>query len=97
MSKDTIYRQDAINAVCLEIIKITDYPLTLAYEIAEKAIEKLPSAQPERKKGKWTFLEPNGFKCSECNRYLNIACGDVKMNFCPNCGADMRGEQDEKD
>ena len=58
-------------------------------------MKELPSAQPERKTGEWTFLETNGFKCSECKRYLNIACGDVKMNFCPNCGADMRGEADE--
>lgn len=42
-------------------------------------------AQPEvEKKGKWIDL-----KCSEC--------GTVDMskpNYCPNCGAYMRGEQD---
>ena len=43
-----------------------------------------------RRKGKWIYYDPNGFKCSRCGRYLEIGCGDVKMNFCPNCGADMR-------
>ena len=46
--------------------------------------------EPERKKGKWIYYDPNGFKCSECGGYLEIGGGDVKMNFCSNCGADMR-------
>ena len=40
--------------------------------------------QLERKRGQWIDL-----KCS--------ICGQVDMskpNFCPNCGADMRGEQE---
>ena len=61
-------------------------------DTAIATLVNLPSAQPERKMGKWIFFEPNGFKCSECNRYLYIACGDVKMNICPNCGSYNRGE-----
>lgn len=49
-----------------------------------------PPIESERKKGKWIYYDPNGFKCSECGGYLEIGGGDVKMNFCPNCGADMR-------
>ena len=55
---------------------------------------RFPSIQSERKTGKWIFLEPNGFKCSECNRYLYIACGDAKMNLCPHCGSYNGGEQE---
>lgn len=63
---------------------------------AELAIEKLPSAQPERKKGKWIpqdFNKHYGMastsvyyypKCSMCGESANYT------NFCPNCGADMR-------
>lgn len=49
--------------------------------------------EPERKKGKWLF--PYGDKkykrCSVCERdYYSIP---HDSNFCPNCGADMRGEK----
>ena len=64
---------------------------------AIESIKELPSAEPKRKKGKWTWFAPNGFKCSECDRYLKIAAGNVKMNYCPNCGSRNieEGEQDE--
>jgi|GEM_PF-2707613 len=66
--------------------------------------ERLPSAQPERKKGKWVqtikhhkddeqeydYIEEN---CSACGCRRKI--GWRGTNFCPMCGADMRGEQDE--
>lgn len=73
------------------------------YEIATKAVEfdkalrEIPSAEP--KKGKWKryyidrgeFGErPSIFYCSACH-----ACSIVKTDFCPNCGADMRGESDD--
>ena len=55
----------------------------------------LPSAQPERKKGKWiensepNQLGKNGvwyWKCSNCGHI-----GIDSFNFCHFCGADMRG------
>ena len=33
----------------------------------------------------------DGWQCSLCGAYE-----PSKVNFCPNCGADMRGEQDER-
>ena len=59
------------------------------------ALMNLPSVTPKRKTGKWLDNYQYGYKCSECGAYLEIDCGDVEMNFCPNCNADMRGEQDE--
>ena len=56
------------------------------------------SAIEERKKGSWIPQEdengdPYGDKCSECGaRYV---MPEGKTNYCPVCGADMRGEQDE--
>lgn len=54
---------------------------------AQSILENLPSAQPERKKGKWT--NENGAdgwnRCSVCGE-LAIDLFD----YCPNCGADMR-------
>lgn len=60
---------------------------------------RLPSAQPERKKGKWINVNDgkwNTFevlKCSVCGELDNRM--DWTDNYCPNCGADMRGEKDE--
>lgn len=58
----------------------------------------LPSTQPQRIKGRWKLLPGRD---DEHIRYLHCSVchfnGDYESNFCPNCGADMRGEQDERD
>ena len=65
-------------------------------------------AQPERKKGKWErhntyhgddtsgFVDPD-WRCSECGKQatVNEWMLYVLSNFCPNCGADMRGDDNE--
>lgn len=43
-----------------------------------------------RKKGKWINNRDVSWMCSECGKWLDVLQGDVNMNFCPNCGADMR-------
>ncbi len=57
----------------------------------------LPPAQPERKKGKWVY--DNGLKqffCDQCGE-PSLTYDDIYIysmdfpNFCPECGADMRG------
>ena len=48
--------------------------------------------KPERKKGEWEVIdetEPRRYGCSECK------CLSWHMeNYCPHCGADMRGEEE---
>lgn len=55
------------------------------YHDATANLNALPTIDPEslRPKGKWI----DGMKCSECGQV-----DFTKPNFCPDCGADMRGE-----
>lgn len=60
-------------------------------------LDKVPSVTPERKTGKWErhYCEdgnPDGWRCDNCDEWYYF--GQTLPNFCPNCGADMRGEQD---
>ena len=69
-------------------------------EDAVHRIEMLPSVQPERKTGHWIKTARWGrvYYCDQCRNYLDfdgVNAGRGSTNFCPNCGADMRGEQDE--
>lgn len=67
--------------------------------------------EPERKKGKWIPFEHGDetwHKCTACgvaDKYIDLVerpNGTIGRlvsirNFCPNCGAEMRGEEHETD
>lgn len=70
-----------------------------------KELKLLPSVQQERKRSEWlphieksreyigTFLvsvEYDYWFCDACG--YRVENGQPMYNFCPNCGADMRGE-----
>ena len=66
-------------------------------------IKKLPSAQPKPEIGHWVEIgdEPyDEWECDVCGFTIDgSGCIDPEeyrdiYRFCPNCGADMRGEQD---
>ena len=64
----------------------------------KKKLEAVPSAQPERKTGHWIKTARWGrvYYCDQCRNYLDfdgVNAGRGSTNYCPNCGADMRGEQ----
>ena len=52
-----------------------------------------------RKKGQWVQIgydkAMDRITCSCCLEYFNILDNNTEdFNFCPNCGSDMRGEED---
>lgn len=65
-------------------------------DFQKKLIERMnavPSAQPVRKTGQWIKRKKGalGYNCSCCGK------SDISNHFdyCPNCGADMRGGDNE--
>lgn len=46
----------------------------------------------ERKRGMWIDKDGGLATCSECGDRWGVWS---VMKFCPNCGADMRGEEDD--
>ena len=72
---------------------------------AQSILENLPSAQSERK-GYWIEMGTNkdgthSIRCSKCGEgykargYAWSIATKAKYKFCPNCGADMRDEQEK--
>ena len=64
--------------------------------------EPLPPAQPESDPGRWErhYSRPGVYAdlywhCSKCGYKTDYQYANVYHHYCPNCGADMRGEQDE--
>ena len=101
---DLISRQAAIDAFLTELTKRERKNLLHTWSTVEvkyfvvDMLEKLPSAQLERKKGEWIPVTNGrgGFECDQCHNYAPSYQDGVEWlsGFCPNCGADMRGEQD---
>ena len=64
--------------------------------VTKDEIDDMPSAEPERKKGMWIdgmpYVNSHWKVCSECHVSAPDSCGG--FNFCPHCGADMRGEDE---
>ena len=106
---DLIRREDAIKKIMglnMQVYEGNACVGTRTYLTKEEiiyAIDELPSAEPEQKKGKWIDgmlyydfdeSEWEKVKCSVCENFVTkqIFYHDNKYHYCPYCGADMRGE-----
>lgn len=59
-------------------------------------IDTQPTADVrENVHGEWIADELTGWLCSNCGEHIVL---NVKMhgNYCPNCGADMKGDNNER-
>ena len=95
---DLISRQDVIDALELgldnDYVDATEF---LGY------VRSLPSAEPERKTGRWEVQPSTGedrpfiwWKCSECGHVIFSETERDRREFhafCGRCGADMRGDR----
>ena len=97
---------EKIPAVGFKNIDNQTYVLVLLAQIYN-IIKQQPTIE-ERKTGKWIEYDSDEdkydiIKCSCCNHtftvdsfhWTDIGFTKNDFNFCPNCGADMRGGQDE--
>lgn len=93
--KDIVYRQDVIDALFEMYCKSDEegYVWIIRGD-ACKRIDALPSAQLERKKEKWINYKDEHC-CSICDQVIIEDCWDEenRYDYCPYCGADMRGEE----
>ncbi len=105
---DLISRQAAIDAA-IEAADDWDGGFSKERErFIRDALEELPSAQPNRMRGRWTphreksceyigatlvYVTYDYWFCDACG--YRVEDGQPLYNFCPNCGADMRCIEDE--
>ena len=62
-----------------------------------KVIEYVPTVEPERPRGEWVDMSDGGrIKYIWYEKYMCNKCGErgtSAWSFCPNCGADMKGDK----
>ena len=96
---DLISRQAAIDAIRKSASKYTGFMEMEMYtdNDAVEAINGVPSAYP--KKGMWTKIrltdKDYGARAKECSSCGSTFFNTIRWHYCPNCGADMRGETNE--
>ena len=93
---ELILKKDALNCFH-DWIDRYGHEHTADEDAVYQRIAQLPAVQPERKQGKWKSIGWSGriHKCNQCGNMLDfggVNAGRGDANFCPNCGADMRGE-----
>ena len=88
MSKDTIYRQEAIEAI-KRYESAYSYDLNNGLILAMNAVADVPTIE-ERKKGKWIKNDNGTYSCSLCQSWIPKEQYHY-ARFCLYCGADMRG------
>ena len=79
-------------------ITLTDYyhhSTKIQHMALKEALDRVPAAdvRPVRR-GKWVHEGSDVWRCSECD--YGIMPWNAGVNFCPNCGADCRGDRGGK-
>lgn len=97
---DLISRQAVDEAIWTTLCNRQFESDRVVIEKLQKKIDALPSAPDSRQRGEWMDID-NYYRtaiCSHCHKVTMFEkWGEhtKPYNFCPNCGADMRGAGDE--
>lgn len=78
---------------CMKDLRLTPLQIN-GIALAATRIFEQPTIECEHEKGRW-IISSDGYYpyCSECRK--EPKSGDM-TDFCPNCGADMRGKNNGK-
>lgn len=100
---DLISRKEAIEVLAEMQGRCTTQAELIQNSKIWQQIKDLPPAQPDQKKGNWVYGEDeygiDGYHCDKCGFFVpwdyahKFISYIEDYNFCPSCGADMRGEE----
>ena len=93
--EDRIKREDAIKA------EWNKHP-NMSQDECEAVFKDIPAVEPKR--GRWRLtrtvktnsVPEHWLRCSACGNYRVIKIGEAFPDWCENCGADMRMENDHE-
>ena len=92
---DMLDNAPTVEAIPLEVHeKAMDVAVTDLFKVQEE----LNRIRNEKRKGEWYYSCQNGWHCSICHESVKdmpTVMRKAIFNFCPNCGADMRGDKNE--
>ena len=76
------------------------YALAITFGMGSTAIRRILEGKPyeERKAGKWIITKRNGILCGVCHsgfRRMPTLDGNPIFRYCPFCGAEMEGEEED--
>lgn len=61
-------------------------------------VQDAPTIQPQRMRGRWMESDTDGFVCSVCHNGYKMQptiMGKPMFEFCPCCGAQMDGQEEQ--
>ena len=88
---DCISREEAMDCLTGSVPNTVDECISRTL----RRLRNVPAAEVKPvARGEWKQVDEDTWECSNCELLWTLNDGnphDNNMNFCPNCGADMRG------
>ena len=102
ISRQELYHEMTVKSMELFEKGLAWHEFRRGFDFAMEFVQEAPSAEPERKTGRWLYkpneYDDDTYECSQCGEPWTLIDGTPKennMNYCPNCGAEMRGGDED--